>query len=457
MGLPRRRSRTRPVLGAATALAIAVGGCAATPAPAPTSTPEPDPACAAFQRYGDLAGTTVTIATVLPPASGTDAGADSGTDIGTPIGDDPRFAACTGARIEVRRVDSVGRLVAAGQLPDLGYVPGAAELEELVRSTTAVKPAPPQVAANTAEFYAETYRVAGSVDGTLYAAPLDAQVKSLVWYSPREFAARGYRIPSTSDELVALSERIAADGGTPWCAGGADGATLVDTVEDTVLRTAGPEVFDAWVRHEIPVDAPQIVTALDDLAGIVRLRVPVDGGTGDPTGVAGTPGRAGGLPIRTGGCFLHRQSDRYAQAWPAGTVIAEDGDVFAFRLPPAGPDTPPTALVGGGFVVAFSDRREVVAVQAHLSTPDWAAAVAQQPGRGWTSANTGLDPAAARSPIERLALGVLQDPRTALRYDGSDRMPAVVGSGALPQALLAWVSGTPAADALAGAEAAWPR
>ena len=45
----------------------------------------------------------------------------------------------------------------------------------------------------------------------------------------------------------------------------------------------------------------------------------------------------------------------------------------------------------------------------------------------------------------------------ALRYDGSDRMPAVVGSGALPQALLAWVSGTPAADALAGAEAAWPR
>ena len=114
-------------------------------------------------------------------------------------------------------------------------------------------------------------------------------------------------------------------------------------------------------------------------------------------------------------------------------------------------------ILRDSLVVAFSDRREVAALQADLSTPDAATAMARELGPGWLSPNSGLDPAALGDPLERLALDVLQDPRTTLRYDGSDRMPPAVGAGSLPRALTAWVTGTTSTDALAAAEAGWPR
>ncbi len=457
MAPPFRRPRARAALAAAVAVAVAGGGCgradpAAEPTAGPASTPVAgpvaDPACTAFERYGDLTGTTVSIT-------------ETTTDAGPRIGAFGVFESCTGARVQQHGAASVAEQVQAGQPPDLAYVPGSAALAELVRLTGAAKPAPPPVAVNVAEFYPETYRAAGSVDGTLYAAPLDGVVKSLVWYSPRSFAARGYPVPSTWDDLTALSQRIVADGGTPWCAGAAAGPStgwpLVDWLEDSVLRTAGPEVFDAWVSHAIPADAPQIGAALDDIGTILRNGAFVNGGIGDPASIATTSLGDGGVPIVSGSCFLHRQADDFAASWPAGTGIGENGDVFVFRMPPRSADAEPTALAGGGFVVAFSDRREVQALQAYLSTPDWAKAMAGATRGRWVSPNSGLDPATVVDPVSRVALGVLQDPRMTIRYDGSDRMPAVVGSTALPQAMTAWVTGTPTADALAAVEASWPR
>ena len=48
-----------------------------------------------------------------------------------------------------------------------------------------------------------------------FAFPYKADVKSLVWYSPENFEDAGYEIPKTMEELVALSDKIVADGGKP--------------------------------------------------------------------------------------------------------------------------------------------------------------------------------------------------------------------------------------------------
>ncbi len=464
------------------ALCVALGGCGTGPASPAAPAPGPDPACAEFLRYGDLSGSTVDIAETAPdpePGTATPTApptATPSTATPTPTSNGPRIAAysgferCTGVRIRHRVVASIAEQATAGPPPDLGHVPDAAALAELVRTNATVKPAPPQVAANVAEFYPETYRAAGSVDGTLYAAPLDATVTSLVRYSPRIFAERGYAVPTSWETLLELSQRIVADGGVPWCAeagpgdGTGTGGLLVNSLEDALLGTAGPELFDAWVEHRIPTDAPQVVAALDGLAPILRGPVsgspatgsPVTGSSGEPASATSTPGPAGGSPITSGSCLLSRQSDSDVGHRPAGAAAA-DGDVFAFRLPARNPDIGSTAVVGGGFVIAFSDRREVQAVAAYLSTPEWANAMAREREGGWLSPNSGVDRAAAADPIDRLALEVLQDPRVTLRYDGSDRMPAAVGAQALPQALTAWSTGTPAATALAAAEASWPR
>src|SRR5690606_24442620 len=44
-------------------------------------------------------------------------------------------------------------------------------------------------------------------------------LKSLVWYVPDNFADAGYELPTTMEELQALTEQIVADGGTPLCIG----------------------------------------------------------------------------------------------------------------------------------------------------------------------------------------------------------------------------------------------
>ena len=75
----------------------------------------------------------------------------------------------------------------------------------------------------------------------------------------------GTRIPTTCDELMALSDQIVADGSTPWCVGFESGAATgwpaTDWMEDIMLRTAGPDTYDQWYKHEIPFNDPAVVTA----------------------------------------------------------------------------------------------------------------------------------------------------------------------------------------------------
>ncbi|MDX1614376.1 MAG: ABC transporter substrate-binding protein, partial [Candidatus Promineifilaceae bacterium] len=72
-----------------------------------------------------------------------------------------------------------------------------------------------------------------------------ASPKSFVWYPKDDFEAAGYEIPTTWDEMLALSDQIVADGGVPWCIGiessGATGWVTTDWLEDIMLRTQPPE------------------------------------------------------------------------------------------------------------------------------------------------------------------------------------------------------------------------
>src|SRR3546814_3905876 len=78
----------------------------------------------------------------------------------------------------------------------------------------------------------------------------------MVWYPKDDFDAAGYEVPDTWDDLIALSDKIVADGSNPCCIGfeseGATGWPATDWMEDLVLRTAGVDTYDQWVNHEIP-------------------------------------------------------------------------------------------------------------------------------------------------------------------------------------------------------------
>jgi alpha-glucoside transport system substrate-binding protein len=320
------------------------------------------------------------------------------------------------------------------------------------------------VADNVDKFWGADWKAYGSADGKFYAAPSGASVKSLVWYSPKEFSDNGYKVPTTLDELKTLSDTIAATGKKPWCAGigsgEATGWPVTDWMEDFMLRLSGPDVYDQWVTHKIAFNSAAPTAALDAVGSYLKNDKYVNGGLGDVKSIATTTFQDGGLPILEGTCSMHRQASFYASNFPKGTKVAEDGDVFAFYLPGVKAADHPV-LGGGEFNLAFSDRPEVQAFQTYLSTDLWANTKAkissESTGGGWISANKGLDVANLTNPIDKLSATILQDPKTVFRFDGSDMMPAAVGSDAFWKQATAWITGQSTKDTVDKIEAAWPK
>jgi alpha-glucoside transport system substrate-binding protein len=410
--------------------------------------------CAGLTKFGDLTGKKVHVYTsIVAPED-------------KPQKDSYKlFTTCTGATVQYEgskefEAQLVVR-VKSGNAPDIAYVPQPGLLKTLVKDTGKVVEAPQDVADNADKFWGKDWKAYGTVDGKFYAAPLGANVKSFVWYSPKMFKDNGWQIPQTWDDMMKISDEAVAKGIKPWCAGigsgDATGWPATDWLEDVILRDDGADYYNGWVNHDTPFNDSKVVAALDRVGSILKNPKYVNGGYGDVKSIATTTFQDGGLPILKGQCVFHRQAGFYAANWPKGTKVAEDGDVFAFYLPVTNQDNGKPVLGGGEFVAAFNDRPEVQAFQTYLSTDTWANEKAKNtPDGGWVSANKGLDPNNLVSPIDKLSAEILQDPNAVFRFDGSDQMPGAVGSGSFWKEMTAWITGESTEDALSNIEKSWP-
>jgi len=75
---------------------------------------------------------------------------------------------------------------------------------------------------------------------------------------------------------------------------------------------------------------------------------------------------------------------------------------------------------------------------------------------GVISANKGLDPNNASSPVGKASVEILQGADTVFRFDASDLMPAEVGASAFWTSMNDYVTGTPLDTVLSDIENAWP-
>jgi alpha-glucoside transport system substrate-binding protein len=351
----------------------------------------------------------------------------------------------------------IGSLAQAGNTPDLAIFPQPGLLADLA-SRGYMQPAPDGVADNVKNGWSEDWAAYGTVDGTLYGAPLMASVKGFIWYSPSLFEENGWQIPETWDDLLALTQTIADSGRVPWCVGfGSDAATGwpgTDWVEDLVLRQAGPDVYDQWVANDVKFTDPQIKEAFEAVGDIILNPDYVNAGFGDVVTINSTPFGDPATALVDGSCVLHHQASFYdGFITDAGGKVAEDGDIWAFLTPAA--EAGSNAVTGGGEIVgAFSNDEDTIKVQEYLSSADWANSRVSL--GGVISANKGLDPENASSGILTQAIELLQDPNTTFRFDASDLMPGAVGSDAFFKGMVAWVNGTDLDTVLKNIEAAWP-
>ncbi|WP_405429943.1 ABC transporter substrate-binding protein [Micromonospora sp. NBC_00617] len=348
--------------------------------------------------------------------------------------------------------------VDGGNAPDIAFVPqpglvkrfaDAGKLKSLGADTKAL--AEQNMPADWLKY--------GTVNGTLYGVPLGANVKSFVWYSPKTFKEKGWEVPTTWEQLIALSDKIAASGTKPWCAGvesgDATGWPATDWIEDVLLRTAGAEVYDQWTTHAIPFNDPRVVDAVDRAGTILKNEKYVNGGFGGVKSITTTAFQEAGLPVTTGKCAMHRQASFYANQFPEGTKVALDGDAFAFYFPAIDAAKGKPVLGAGEFVVAYADRPEVQAVQTYLASAEYVNSRAKL--GNWVTANNKLDIANVASPIDKLSVQILQDKTGVFRFDGSDLMPAAVGAGTFWKGMVDWLNGKQTAPVLQGIESSWPK
>ncbi len=415
--------------------------------------------CEAYADYMGNEGASVSIFTsILPPEQGLFEQSWS------------EFETCTGIDIVYEGSDQfeaqLPTRIAGGNAPDIAFIPQPGLLAKLVADGGPVA-APAGTVSNVDTYWNPAWKSYGTVDGTFYAAPLGSNMKSFVWYSPKTFAANGYTVPTTWDELWALSDQMVADGVKPWCggieSGGATGWAATDWLEQIMLRMYGGEVYDQWVNHELLFDSPEVTAAMDVLAGWMKNPDYVNGGFGNVQTIATTAFQDAGGPILDNSipeCGMLQQASFYANFWTnfqEGATVGPDGDAFAFYLPAIDEGIAPQPVVGGGeFVAAFADRAEVVAVQNYLSSAEFATNKASL--GTWVSANSGVPvDTYAEGSIDQLSAQYLTDLGGTFRFDASDLMPAAVGAGAMWTEMTAWFAeDKPTAEVLKAIDAAWP-
>jgi|tagenome__1003787_1003787.scaffolds.fasta_scaffold20978369_2 alpha-glucoside transport system substrate-binding protein len=440
--------------GGASPAASGAVGTAPSGGPGAT-TADFDTMCAQLKQFGDIKGKTVSVYTgIVAPE---DALYQKAFDA---------YTQCTGAKVSYEGDKTFEAQilvrVKAGNPPDIGIVPQPGLLKQLVATGKAVE-APKATADNVDKYFGKSWKDLGSVDGKFYAGPNSANVKSLVWYSPKTFTDNGWKIPTTLDELKTLSDTIAASGKMkPWCAGigsgEATGWPVTDWMEDMMLRLYGAETYDKWVNHTIPFNGPESTAALDAVGQYLKNDKYVNGGIGNVKSIATTTFQNGGLPILDNKCAMHRQANFYATIWPKGTTVANDGQVYAFYFPAK--DTSSKPVLGGGeFMLGFSNKPEVQAFQTFVATPYYANLRAQDASSsgGFVSANNGLLQTSLKTPIDQLTAAILQDPKAVFRFDGSDQMPAAVGSDAFWKQATSWITGQDTKNTVDKIEAAWPK
>ncbi|HYF65991.1 MAG TPA: ABC transporter substrate-binding protein, partial [Herpetosiphonaceae bacterium] len=302
--------------------------------------------------------------------------------------------------------------------------------------------------------YIQSWLDLGAVDGTPYGVFFRASAKSLVWYPVKAWAEAGYEIPQTWDELIALSDKMVADGNTPWCVsiehGGATGWVATDWMEDIMLRTAGAETYDKWVKHEIPFNDPAVKNAAEIMGKIWLNEQYVFGGT---DGILTIPVADTQNPMfeEKPGCWMHRQAGWIPAFFPEGKLAGTDSNFF--YLPPIDEAQGKPVLGGGDVFGIFNDRPEVRAVMQYLATADAAQDWASK--GGFLSPNKSVPLDWYPNEVDRNQAEIIKN-ATVFRFDASDLMPAEVGTGTFWKGMVDYVSGTDLDTVLTTIEDSWP-
>jgi alpha-glucoside transport system substrate-binding protein len=370
-------------------------------------------------------------------------------------------AKAQGLTIQWSKVNNINQLIItkiqANDVPDIALIPQPGVVSDIVKRGKAT------ALDNILDMSALQSSMvpgtldAGTVNGKLYGLLVSANAKSFVFYPKKAWDAAGYKVPTTIDELNALTDQIRNSGKTPWCLGiGSDAATgwpATDWFEDLVLRYGGTQGYDDWVTHKTKFDSPVVRQAAAEFQKIAFTNGNVLGGR---KSIASNAFSTAGNPMFNSkpGCYMYKQGSFITAFFPKAVQADMDNQVGVFYFPSANATDKP--MLGGGDLAMLLKNTAGGAAAMKLLADKNIGDTAVTNGSSFLSPHKDFDPSKYKGAIPQ-AVAKFVTESTAFRFDGSDAMPGAVGAGTFWKDMTSWISGQESLDkALKNIDDSWP-
>ena len=383
----------------------------------------------------------------------------------------------TGVQITYRsNADEVSRVLSGSALSDADVVlvPEPSAVRAAARSGSAIDLSTYLDVSELRRAFGDYVVNAMTVGSGHYGIPADVRLKGLVWYPEQAFRQAGYEVPRSWDDLVRLTDRMVAEGRTPWCVDlgdkPADATVGTDWIEELVLRLGGVDAYDRWSHHEVGFSDAVVREAFERFEGIAAGAA---GGGGTTLSHLTQADGVDAMLAQPPRCWLQAGSSDLAATLPPNAAAGRD--VGFFVLPSVSGTSDPSLVGTSDIAVAQTDRPEVREFMRWLLDPQWGSSWTLHSDSMFLPASLTFDPAHCRTRENAEALNA---DRVALcrnvheaisggswRFDAVDLMPPAVGGisaagrpGAFPAGVIDYIDDGPASLdlILASIDAAWP-
>ena len=318
--------------------------------------------------------------------------------------------------------------LASGNPPDVAIIPRPGVVAELARDDALIPLEDMGLDPDAInENYSDTWTSLATVDDTVYGVVAKANSKSTIWYKPNNFQKNGFEVPTTWDDLLALTQQYETKDPDPWAVGaqGRDNSwTLTDWFENIYARNAGSDNYTKLFNGDLPFNDQTVKDALTEMVKIVNDKYV-----------------AGGIDTALGISFVDGIGRVFSKK-PVANMYMEGGFVGGIALGDVNPDLKPgedidffpwptideangNPLVGGGDVAsAFVNNEDNKKLIEFLSTPE--------AGRIWVSTgaiaspNKGVADDAYPNDLVAKEAEQLKNAESFL-FDGSDLLPGTLG------------------------------
>jgi len=258
--------------------------------------------------------------------------------------------------------------------PDIAILPNPGKMQQLAQQGHLVSLDNFLDTGSLSSQYSKGWLDLGSYNGKLYALFYKAANKGTIWYNPKQFTANNFQVPTTWDQLIALSNQIAGSGKFPWAmgvsSGSASGWPGADWIAQIYLNLNGGDMYDQWVAHKFPWTDASIKNAFQMFGQIAHGTHYINGAPQSilATGFQEASYQPFATPPTAYMYYLGDFTEGFITSQFKSAVAGEDFNFFPF---PVINQSYANALTGGAdVVVALTNNSAVKQLVQYMATPD---------------------------------------------------------------------------------------